>query len=248
MINNYSYNEFKTISDCLLELYEISDLQQLLQTFLDDIGALIPYKQSVFYAIGADDGEISREGAVFINTEKRFHDVFFGSYDDEHNYLLTRFKYKHSNVFSENDIFEEEAFIRTSFYKEFMAPQKLLYSCGIILIKNERPIGVVNLFRGRDWGDFNDKEKGILDIFKDHLTNMLYAVSMGRNNISVIDDGVLTDREREIAQLIILGYSNEEISSNLCISLSTTKKHVYNIFNKYGVSSRMALIRHMSGK
>lgn len=245
MVNNYSYNDFKTISESLLELYEISDVQLLQKTFLDDIGALIPYRQSVFYTMDFVDGKIRRDHGVFVNTEKKYQEIFFGNTADEHNYLLSRYKYKHSNVFSESDIFEEKTFIQTSFFKTFMAPQNLLYSCGIILIKKGRPIGVANLFRGREWGDFNDKEKGIMDIFKDHLANMVYSTSMSNKIISEINDQVLTDREKEIVQLIVLGYSNEEISDSLCISLSTTKKHVYNIYNKYGVNSRMALIRHM---
>lgn len=52
----------------------------------------------------------------------------------------------------------------------------------------------------------------------------------------------LTDREREIISLIVKGYSNREISDELCITLSTVKFHVKNILKKFGVSSRSELL------
>lgn len=52
----------------------------------------------------------------------------------------------------------------------------------------------------------------------------------------------LTSREKEVLELVISGKSNREIAESLCISESTTKTHVYNIFSKYGVKSRAKLI------
>ncbi len=52
----------------------------------------------------------------------------------------------------------------------------------------------------------------------------------------------LTSREKDILKLIKNGYSNEKISNELSISLSTVKKHIYNLYNKTFVSSRSQLI------
>ncbi len=48
----------------------------------------------------------------------------------------------------------------------------------------------------------------------------------------------LTQREREILQLLIQGLSFKEIGSKLCISAHTAKKHVMNIYTKLHVNSR----------
>jgi DNA-binding CsgD family transcriptional regulator len=53
--------------------------------------------------------------------------------------------------------------------------------------------------------------------------------------------GLLTDREREIARLIVAGSSNQVICERLGVRLGTTKNHIYNIFNKTGASSRKEL-------
>ena len=53
---------------------------------------------------------------------------------------------------------------------------------------------------------------------------------------------ILSDREIEVIKKLIDGRTNLEISESLAISISTVKKHIYNIFNKTGVSSRTLLL------
>jgi ATP/maltotriose-dependent transcriptional regulator MalT len=48
----------------------------------------------------------------------------------------------------------------------------------------------------------------------------------------------LTEREREVLQLLAEGASNREIAQRLILSVGTVKKYVYNICGKLGVRSR----------
>lgn len=50
---------------------------------------------------------------------------------------------------------------------------------------------------------------------------------------------ILTFRERQILFDIVNGFSNDEIAEKLGISLHTVKTHLYNVYNKIGVSSRI---------
>ena len=52
----------------------------------------------------------------------------------------------------------------------------------------------------------------------------------------------LTSREVEIANAIIRGDSNKEIASDLNITFSTVKNHIYNIYRKTGAKSRVDLV------
>jgi DNA-binding CsgD family transcriptional regulator len=58
----------------------------------------------------------------------------------------------------------------------------------------------------------------------------------------------LTIRERELADLVSQGFSNQEIAAQLVISLSTVKSHLQNIFKKMDVTSRTELCSKLSKK
>lgn len=51
----------------------------------------------------------------------------------------------------------------------------------------------------------------------------------------------LTPRESEIAQLAVGGYTNREIAEVMCVSVRTIEGHLYQIYSKLHVSSRLQL-------
>ncbi|MBD5522315.1 MAG: response regulator transcription factor [Lachnospiraceae bacterium] len=53
----------------------------------------------------------------------------------------------------------------------------------------------------------------------------------------------LTNREAELALLICKGLSNAEIAAELCISETTVKKHISNIFEKLQISKREEILK-----
>lgn len=55
----------------------------------------------------------------------------------------------------------------------------------------------------------------------------------------------LTAREIEVVQLIEEGLNNTEITERLYISMPTVKTHIKNIFSKFGVTSRNALLERL---
>lgn len=59
----------------------------------------------------------------------------------------------------------------------------------------------------------------------------------------------LTDREREVADLIVQGCSNKEIAAALDIALHTVKSHVHKVLSKLSVNSRLevAAYSHRQG-
>lgn len=55
----------------------------------------------------------------------------------------------------------------------------------------------------------------------------------------------LSDREREVARLIALGHSNEEIGEMVNITESTVKKHANNVYSKLGLINRAQCVAWM---
>lgn len=50
-------------------------------------------------------------------------------------------------------------------------------------------------------------------------------------------DGLLSAREREVAHLMLTGFSASSIAETLCISVETVKVHRRHIYEKFGISS-----------
>ena len=65
---------------------------------------------------------------------------------------------------------------------------------------------------------------------------------VGERADSLIASYELTAREQEILRLILQGASNKDIERKLFISASTVRNHIYNIYQKLRVGSRLELI------
>lgn len=68
-------------------------------------------------------------------------------------------------------------------------------------------------------------------------------VDLAREPASEWPDG-LTERKLEIIRLVGQGLSNKDIADRLCISDSTVRQHLTDIFDKVGVSNRQKLLIH----
>ncbi len=66
----------------------------------------------------------------------------------------------------------------------------------------------------------------------------------GRSSAVNGRDGTITDREREVLQLVAVGHTNKSIAVELAISEKTVERHLGNIFTKLDVSNRAAATAH----
>lgn len=74
-------------------------------------------------------------------------------------------------------------------------------------------------------------------IFKDRLLNQEDGIDFE----GIFRTYGLSKREQEIFILMLEGKSNKEIGEDLFISVKTVKNHIYSIFQKLGVNSRIKL-------
>ena len=90
-----------------------------------------------------------------------------------------------------------------------------------------------------------------VNTLKTHIRNIYSKCSvknrrelLALSESSESPDSELTLREKEILRLIILGKTNQEITSALCISNNTVRVHIWNICTKLGVKNRVDLMRY----
>jgi len=62
---------------------------------------------------------------------------------------------------------------------------------------------------------------------------------------SFYKDYNITPKEKEIIELIIEGNSNKDIENKLFISINTVKNHIYSIYRKAKVNSRLQLLKRI---
>jgi two-component system, NarL family, nitrate/nitrite response regulator NarL len=100
----------------------------------------------------------------------------------------------------------------------------LKQSASDLLVKSIRKV-----FDGEIWLD-NRMTAEVIDAFKK-------SSESGQRR----EKPLLSDREKEIVQLVAQGFRNREIGEKLFISEQTVKNHLHNIFDKLGVSDRLEL-------
>ncbi|MED3564151.1 LuxR C-terminal-related transcriptional regulator [Bacillus xiapuensis] len=77
------------------------------------------------------------------------------------------------------------------------------------------------------------------DISKDHYVAYLYLNN--EKEVYRLMEEKLTTKEQDILAYITKGYTNEEVSKELYISVNTVKRHLQNIYRKLGVKNRTSL-------
>lgn len=246
MLNN---SEWNTINNILLELYTIDDVSVLFQKVMRVFRMLIPYTQGYFVLLD-EEKKIKPEDIYFIDMDDTVKKKYIEQYYDM-DYLKYLYEFAtETTVYKDTEILEEHIRMQTDFYRKFLKPSNIPYGCGILLIRNHRILAVMNLFRSENLGDFSEKDMYILNILKKHLENMVCKAVQTEKQQEITEEYYakaaetyeLTKRETEILQLLCRGLSNNEICDALSVSLSTVKKHVYNLYLKTSVSSRTQLV------
>jgi DNA-binding NarL/FixJ family response regulator len=90
-------------------------------------------------------------------------------------------------------------------------------------------------------------------VLPSQLTNSLFSQialnAVGRREPRLMDSVRLTERERQVIDLLGEGLSNKEIAARLHIAVHTVKSHVHNVLEKLALHSRLevAAFSHASG-
>lgn len=246
-------SEWTTINNILLEFYTIDNIDTLAQRLMNVLHMLINYTKGYFVLLG-DKQQIIANRGCFVGIEDEMVKKYIDHYYNE-DYLKYLYNIaRESMVYQDSSIMDEEIRKQTIFYQKFLQVIDSPYGCGILVIHNSEILGIVNFYRNKELGDFSEKDIYILNILKFHIENMVSKIIQTGRRSSVTDNMTdmvlkyeLTNREYEVLQFLCHGLSNSEICKELAVSLSTVKKHIYNLYIKTGVQSRTQLINLIYG-
>jgi NarL family two-component system response regulator LiaR len=114
----------------------------------------------------------------------------------------------------------------TSFHEQNLVEQAMKAGATSYLLKNVTAQELVEAIKAASGG---------FSMLAPEATKALIQSNHPRHEVGFD----LTEKEREILALLAKGLSNQEISNQLHISISTVKYHTANIFSKLGVRNRV---------
>jgi DNA-binding NarL/FixJ family response regulator len=85
--------------------------------------------------------------------------------------------------------------------------------------------------------------KGKTYIAPDIAGDLVQAYRTGKTDQNRLN-GKLTERQKEIIQLIAEGYSTKEIADTLCISVRTVENHKYNMKQELNLKTTADLVKY----
>lgn len=248
-MGNLFENEWMKINRVILEIYRIKTIDEFSKRILEICRGLVPYDKGYFLIYDSEkNSEINFKLCSSTDMENEVFDDYLSKYYEKdylHNYISL---FNEATCYRDTDIIKDEIRKKTIFYREFLEPNNIPYGAGCVLWHDGRVNGILNFFRGEELGDFTSNDLKIFNIINIHLCEKIYQLYFtkkedlekrrqacfelyaSKNHLSV--------RECDVAHKLYEGLKNENISDELCISLSTVKKHVYHIFEKCNVESR----------
>jgi DNA-binding CsgD family transcriptional regulator len=93
------------------------------------------------------------------------------------------------------------------------------------------------VWRGRTDPDFTERDRSVLSLLRPHLHTLHQELLRRRHDVPA-----LTGRQWELLRLVEAGLGNTHIARRLHIAENTVRKHLENIYQRLGVSSRTAAL------
>ena len=143
--------------------------------------------------------------------------------------------------------------IRDDFIVNYIRPRQLSQTLSFVLFDLKgAPATIFCLDRLAD-GTFKDREVEMVRLFTAHLGNLYKNLFVRPTEQVRMWDGIagvndLTQREREVLDLLCQGIKPVYIARELRISLGTANKHIAHIYKKLGVNSKQELLVKLLGK
>lgn len=234
--------DWKKINDIILQMNSESDILKAFNRFLLDIEGLVPYEKACIYFYDLSESETVKDyiGQGFSEKELKDYERYYCNIDD----VVAKMMPNKEVVIKSTEAFDIDKRKETEYFIDYVTPANTKISLDTNfrwnLENREFCIGSLDLFRNENDADFSEREMEICRIFQPHIELKASNYAFLFDNIA--DRYALTNAEQDIANMILKGYSNEQIAEEKYITISTVKKHVSRILEKSDTKSRIEFI------
>lgn len=219
---------------------EISHCEPDVMKWLSIFETTFGYSQSVFWTC---DNNFNLNCITSRNIEKRAIEEY-----NQHYYSMDLLAPKviypmirERHVLRLMDMVAGEAYEKNPYYHEYMAKYKHHHLMTVYLVSGHQVMGLIDFIRPKQEPSFSEQEVMKLEILSRFLSQRLESFKHAFPGIERASQVQLTPKEIEVLDYVRKGYSNEEISAQLHISINTVKTHLLNLYRKANVSNRTEL-------
>lgn len=216
----------------------------------NEIHTLIPFDQARLYLLDGN-GKIEQSFCLGVNPniEREYYRYYASSEEAVFSTVSAAARFARHYPTVEQCVKNEQSYdAERHFYTEYVKPNHIEHSFGLGLRDNMHALRcLISLDRTCNV-PYGQQDIAVMSAVRPHLDNLyqnlFVTISDGqtmRPNAAPFA-GVLTKREREIAELLMQGITPQNIGRLLCISPTTVNKHIENIHAKLHVTTRQELL------
>lgn len=241
--------DWKGILGIIYRFNATENLEDFQNETLKCLRCFIPFHQGIFHVYQFVDGEIGLYGTpAVLGAPALYLDEFNSKYMKDDFFAIGSLV-SSDEVFRDTDLFPDSERMRTDWYREIYAKQGIHYALRCQLTRSGNLMGSIDLFRQIHEDDFTERDVLVAEALACHislkLNQFLSAEKSASPAVSVRGSLAaqfgLTARECDVILEIAGGLQDAQIAEKLCISPSTLKKHVHNLYHKLGIRNRAQL-------
>ena len=241
--------KWETIVDFIYKTGTLMDLHKYSYYFLKELNQIIPFYAANFFLY--DEQKELIEDPICYNIDNRVlqdYNDYYWQLDD-----IKKLAFDQAEPIISTELMDYTSWVKTEYFNDFLAKNRLYYSCGIDIHAENRLLGTISLFRNKNNDNFSPADTVYLKILAKHSSNHLKKLfkinnlvnNNSREEVKTIENRAvsfnLSCREMDVLKLILEGKTNQEAAADLFISVNTVKKHLSSIFNKTEVHNRTEL-------
>lgn len=158
------------ISSCL-------DKNILRQKLLDSLLRIFHMENSIFFLADENSKLTDFMGK---NIEEKYIRDFVNYYHRDDPFKLIQGRFHGNRIISLEDLVSRSSFLDTEYYNDFLRPQEIHYKTVIYLKSGAELLGIIGLFRPKEFGNFSEKDVRMMKIITPYLCQALKNIEVFR--------------------------------------------------------------------
>lgn len=241
--------DWKSILGIIYRINSTESIEDLQWETMECLRCSVPFHQGIFHIYRRVDDQLRLYNPPAVLGAKALYLEEFNQKYLGDDFFTAGSLTSCDEVFRDTDIFPDEERMQTDWYREIYAKQGIHYAMRCQMTRNGTLIGSLDLFRQIDEDDFSDKDVHIVDTLARHLSlklsQLLDAAEHALPSTSLRGElgsrFGLTARECDVVLELAGGALDADVAEKLCITPSTLKKHVHNLYHKMDIRNRTQL-------